>query len=149
MIKRLVLAACISAITFSTAHAGITDPAPSNFVHVWTIPGVQNNVNVGTAFVCTATETNAVSIEVFNAAGVLQSNGASATLAPGESATFVTQGLPNLVSAQDLGVSSSFQGSGRVVASSTKVICAAMLMDTSGSLISELPILKKNKQKGD
>jgi hypothetical protein len=35
-----------------------------------------------------------------------------------------------------------------VITSAPKVLCTAMLMDTAGSLISQLPVLKKNKQTG-
>jgi hypothetical protein len=136
------------AITVTTARAGITDPAPVGFVHVWTIPGVIHNISVGTAFVCTATDANTVSVEVFDAAVALQSNGASAALAAGEPATFVTQTLP-LTGAQSLSVGPFLRGSARVVATATKVVCTAFVMDTAGTQISTLPILKKKKQKGD
>ncbi len=132
----------------TTVEAGITDPAPPGFATVWSVPGVMNNLSVGAAFICTATAAANVSVEVFDASGALQSNGVSAGLNPGQSATFVTQGLPNLVATHNLGVTTVFQGSARVVASSSKVICTALLMDTAGNLISGLPIVKKTSQKG-
>lgn len=149
MIKRLVLAGAIVALTLTAARAGITDPTPSGFIHVWTVPGVIHNGNIGTAFVCTATDANTVSVEVFDGAGTLKSNGSSATLSAGQSATFATQALPNLATWLDMGTTGAFQGSARVIATTSKVLCTAFYIDIDAALITTLPILKKTKQKGD
>jgi hypothetical protein len=144
-----VLVALMVVLGAARSEAGITDPVPAGFKYVYTVPGVINNGAVGTAFICTATDNVTVGVEVFDAAGAAQNSvGAGITLAGGQSVTLVTQILPNLVGYSNLGIFTSFQGSARIVGSSNKMVCTALLMDTSGNLISSLPILKKDKQKG-
>ena len=98
--KRMIggLAAVLLVLGVARAEAGITDPLPTGFKYVYTVPGVINNLNVGTAFICTATDNVTVGVEVFDAAGAAQNSvGAGVALTAGQSVTFATQTLPYLV----------------------------------------------------
>jgi hypothetical protein len=149
--RALVVAVTLSLAFASSARAGITDPPPAGFQHIYSVPGVVNNANAGAAFICTALEPLSVGIEVFDNAGVLQSPavGTGVALATGATATFVTQSLPNVVSTHNLSIGTTFQGSARIVASSKKLICTAYNADTAASYLSQLPIVAKLKQHGD
>ena len=50
--KRMIggLAAVLLVLGVARAEAGITDPLPTGFKYVHTVPGVMNNYGVGTAF---------------------------------------------------------------------------------------------------
>jgi len=140
----------VLAFASTPACAGISDLPPAGYKSIWVVPGVINNVNNGTAFVCTAHQATTLGIEVFNAAGGTAVGSAlGIALAAGETATVMTQTIPNLSGATDLGIGSTFQGSARVMTIDGKVSCSAFVLVNSGLGAGHaLPVVKAKGQKG-
>ena len=125
------------------ARAGIGDsPLPSfsdntPSVTVLRVPGVINRTGTATVFLCSSVDSANVHIgvEVFDDAGVLQNDvhagaGAVLNVAPGATVTISTSGTGAFLESAIVTVSAFFaQGSARVVASSSKVHCNAMVTD--------------------
>jgi hypothetical protein len=82
-------------------------------------------------------------------------SGSSLILAPGATKTFATQNTAgydeDLVLTLSTGLAAT-QGSARIVAASTKITCAAQVLDEASNpptSIVALPVFAKAKQKGD
>lgn len=148
----LGLAALSLSLSAHPARAGITDALPPGFsVAPWSVPGVLNNGNLATVFMCTATTSLTVGVEVFQASGGPALAPASGiNLTAGQTATFVTQPVAGLSPDIQMGIGASVQGSARIVSTSAKVACHAFVVEAGGGYImSALPVIKKTTQKGD
>jgi len=144
-----VLIAAVLAFASTPVRAGISDPTPVGYKSVWVVPGVINNGNNGSAFICTAHQSTTLGVEVFNAAGGAAVGSAlGLALAAGQTATVMTQTLPNLSGATDLFIGTSFQGSARIMTIDGKVSCSAYVLHVSSNNAFSLPVVKAKGQKG-
>lgn len=162
------------------AWAGVVDsPLPvlisgSKTQHVFTVPGVIKNNNLETIFLCTSLQPVGVvfvGVEVFASTGgpplndvnfsidpmtglVMTGDGVE-SISPGETATIATGnsvGFHEDDVIDTLGPASVRNGSARIVATSKKIGCSAMVIDELNdppSSMSALSVLSKKKQKGD
>ena len=146
------------ALTYATwAQAGPTDTPLPTFsnggaaVHVYTAVGVIKNNNLETIFICTNLDTGPrnVGVETFDKNGALANSidvppppvgpcvsptggcgGEFLNLAVGATATIGTSGTAVLTEdVTILGLPTLNNGSGRVVATTKKIACTAMLVD--------------------
>jgi hypothetical protein len=97
-----------------------------------------------------------VGVEVFNFDGTLLNNAAggngTVSIAPGETRTICTQETGFYTEDELMTLTSDArQGSARIVATSTKILCNAQALDLGDppTSIATLPIFGKVKQKGD
>ncbi len=144
----------------TAAHAGIGDsPVPQlggvTPLNLYQVSGVLNNAGLGTYFSCTSAETtkNAqVGVELFAQAGggpVNNSAATSLTLVPGQTGTFGTQFASGILSDSLLGGAFS-RGSARILSTSAKLICTAVVADSAGippASLTTLNVITKLKQK--
>jgi hypothetical protein len=161
----LALAAC--ALWTSPAVAGIADsPIPNigaGSALIYTTTGVQQNDGlIGSAFMCTSTASSSITIavEIFAPAGgsplndVTTGNG-RATISPGQTFTFGTggSGFAGVFTDQQIaGLGGVQNGSARVISTSSKLICTAMVADkvmSPPNSMTTLPMILKLKQKGN
>lgn len=161
----LVLAA---ALTAAPALAGPGDsPVPSisgagTTRVLYIVPGVIKNNGIETAFMCTSLDTVAVTmaVEVFSPAGGGPLNNVATgtlngtvTIPAGGSETISTGTSVGLH--EDLpitGLANVKNGSARILATSTKVLCTAILVEKLGSTpntIATLKIFARRTQNGD
>jgi hypothetical protein len=131
--------------------------------HVFTVPGVMHTSTLATIFTCTVLDKNGADwgVEIFGGAGggPLQNDVGVAD----NGVRGVGDGDTNSVSTANLaaidpgdvitGLANDNQArSARIVATSTKLICSATVLDPSGnppSVTYELPVIRKTTQKGD
>ena len=127
----------------STASAGIADsPLPvfsdaKPSVVVLTVPAVVDRAGTATVFLCSSVDSAPVNVgvQVFDAAGVLRNDvtagqGAVLNLGYGATATIGTSLTEAFLESKVLTLPPGFsQGSARVVASSPRVLCNAMMLD--------------------
>jgi hypothetical protein len=149
------------------ASAGIADsPIPNigpGSALIYTTTGVQQNDGlIGSVFMCTSTASSSITIavEVFANTGgsplndVTTGNG-RATMSPGVTYTFGTggSGFAGIFTDQQIGGLGGVQnGSARVISTSAKIICTAMVADkvmSPPNSMTTLPIILKLKQKGN
>ena len=138
------------AFASTPVRAGISDPTPAGYTSIWVVPGVVNNFNQGTGFVCVAHTASTIGVEVFsNAGGPAVGSVTALTLAAGESASIVTQALPDWSSYTDLSIGTFFQGSARILGlAGSKISCSAFVSRLSGTSQYALPVVKAKGQKG-
>jgi hypothetical protein len=159
---RTMLSALVAALAFVAvpALAGIVDtPVPKGTKLLYAVPGVMNTVSgFGTFFECTNVDkgTATIGVEAFGAAGGAPLNDFGATslsVAPGATVMIGTRdGTPGgFVLDQNLAlVTTVTKGSARILATSTKFLCTAFVVDAISFSISwPLNIAAKTKQKGD
>jgi hypothetical protein len=117
---------------------------------VWWVPGVINN-GLATVVSCTngGSGPASVTVDMFH-----QTTGASGTgnasIPAGQSHSFASQPVASLPGATNLGSADIRGGSARITAASG-VFCAAFVISTGGdppTVFSTLPVIKKNRQKG-
>ncbi len=155
------------------ASAGVIDSPLPNLGssvatrHVYTVTGVMKNNNLETDFICTSLEpfnTIRVGVEVFTATGGNPMNDVSSGVGDGAQdvlpGTTVTIGTGNtlgihedeVISAAALPAGSLKNGSARILATSSKIICNAIvaddLSDPPTSMV-PLKVFAKKKQSGD
>lgn len=100
-----------------------------------------------------STATLKVSVEMFDNVGSLQNNvifeDGSLDIAPGQTVSFTTAGVAGLPINQTVSAGAG-NGSARVVAYSTKLLCTAKMGSfTSPVIVNNLTIVKGKAQKGD
>jgi len=142
------------------ANAGIVDsPVPQlggvTAINLFQVTGVVNIGGLGTYFSCTSAEkTNNihVGVELFDQGGggpLNNAAGTSLTLVPGQTATFGTAGANGWISDSLLGGTFA-RGSARILSTSAKLICTAVVADTVGgppASLTNLNVITKLKQK--
>lgn len=143
----LLLFLCAAAsvgLQWKDADAGIIDSPLPQFadgkagIVVWAVSGVVKRVRLQTDFQCTVLDTVAVDVgvEIFGPDGTLQNdvqagNGAVLDVAPGQTVTFGTTGTAAYLESTVITLSGVSQGSARVVASSDRVSCSAVVLDSA------------------
>lgn len=109
-------------------------------------------------FFCTSTEPTksiTASVEVFGKLGGVPLNSANADdegLNPGGTAVWATNPQNTFVQSEDLGFAGVIDhGSARIVSTSTKIVCGAVVVNalSSANGMVNLPVVQKLKQKGD
>lgn len=124
------------------ASAGIADSPLPQFadgkpsVVVLAVSGVVKKDRLQTDFQCTVLDSVAVdvAVEIFGPDGTLQNdvqagNGALLNVAPGQTVTFGTTGTVAYLESAVITLAAVSQGSARVVASSDRVSCNAVVLD--------------------
>jgi hypothetical protein len=158
-----VLVAVVLALTLSpAARAGIADsPLPVlqpgvTTLHLYSVPGViSGNGGLATFFSCTstATATMQVGVEVFLPLGGPPANDAAATsltVGPGATVIFGTDGAVGISVSSNLNAGILSKGSGRILATSKKLVCTAFVADVGNApptSMMQLTIIAKTKQK--
>lgn len=144
-------------------HAGIADsPLPvlvtgKKTLHLYSVLGVASNASVATIFTCTSTDTvpQQVGVEVFGGAGGGPANDATTTsvsVVPGGTAVIETQSTTYFGVDSNLATSVGNRGSARILSTSKKLACTAIVADSSTAPPSStwpLTIIKKIKEKGE
>ncbi len=138
----LVTALAVGISAPPQAHAGIADSPLPQFadgkpsVVVLAVSGVVKKDRLQTDFQCTVLDSVAVDVgvEIFGPDGTLQNdvqagNGALLNVAPGQTVTFGTTGTVAYLESAVITLSAVAQGSARVVASSGRVSCNALVLD--------------------
>jgi hypothetical protein len=162
-----VVAVVLSFGWVPAGSAGVVDsPLPSlgglSTRHVFTIPGVIKYKNIETVFECTSLETSAtitVGVEVFGAAGGSPKNDVTvfgnAAVAPGATVTITTGSLAGIhedAVISNLLVGDLRNGSARIISTSSRITCTALLaddtLDPPTSMVG-LHVIAKKKQGGD
>ena len=151
------------------AGAGIMDSPINNFpngdkaVHRFSVPGVvANKGGLSTVIMCTSmekTERIHIGVEVFDRPPGPPLNDISAGNGvvfadPGGTRTFEIDNVDATVGDVLVGVGGNQvdQGSARIVSTSAKIICSALLMSEAGTpptSMTSLQVIKKSNQKGD
>jgi hypothetical protein len=128
---------------------GLTDPAPTGFSVLYMFTGVHNDTSspdgVATAVHCTNFDTKAISLTL-QFFGTLGGSVTSFTdnLASNETGTYSTSDN-TFFNETPLDLTTFEQGSGRVLATSSKVICTAQLLEPGAitpTFVSELEMFK-------
>ncbi len=111
----------------------------SQSVEVLVVPGVVKRNRLETAFLCTSFDQAPVHIgvQIFNGSGVVQNDvaaggGAVLNVGFGETVTFGTSGSAALLESVTIPLT-GFQGAGRVVATSDRVLCNVLMLDDAVS----------------
>lgn len=155
------------------AHAGLADAPPllggtTKAKHVFSIPGVTANADLGTVVMCTSLEKSkpiAIAVEVFAEDGTVTANdvtlgeGVVANVAPSQTVTFeiaIDDMLPEIIAttkdAAILAPGDVTHGSARVLSTSTKLMCTAGVLDRASVAptgMLSLQVIAKTKQKGN
>jgi hypothetical protein len=111
---------------------GLTDPAPTGFSVLYMFTGVHNDTTgpngVATSVHCTNFDTKAISLtlQFFNTGGGTVTSFTD-NLVSNETGTYSTQGT--FFNETPLNLGTFAQGSGRVLATTSKVICTAQLVE--------------------
>ncbi len=133
-------------VTPSAALAGIANSPLPQFADgkaslaVLAVPGVVKRDRLQTEFQCTALDSAPVDIgvEVFGPDGTLKNdvhagNGALLNVAPAQTVTIGTSGTAAYLESAVISLPSVSQGSARIVASSERVTCNALVLDDTGT----------------
>jgi hypothetical protein len=168
MTKGIIPAAVLTVALAGVASAGVVDsPVPSisglgSTRVLYIVPGVIKNNGLETAFMCTSLDSAvaAVAVEVFAPEGGGALNDTSTgtangtlSIVPGETVTISTGtsvGLHEDTSIVNLG--NVKNGSARVLATSTRLVCTAILVEKSGTTpatVAALKVFARRKQNGD
>lgn len=151
------------------AFAGIVDsPLPlldgEKLLHVFSVTGVTSAGGGGleTSFRCTSMDVRhiAIGVEIFNFDGnapplndVNTGNGLVRPVASGDSITISTANTAAFTEAAILGgIGSVYSGSARIISTSKKILCTAILLDPTNApptSMVQLPVFAGTKQKGD
>lgn len=163
-----LIASALVALTASAALAGPADsPIPSisgtaATRSMFIVPGVIKNNGLETAFMCTSLDTAAatVAVEVFSPAGGGPLNNVATgsldgtlPLAPGASITISTGSSVGLH--EDLAISGLVNvknGSARILSTTTRIACTALLVEKAGTTpatVATLKLISQRKQNGD
>lgn len=148
--------------------ASIGDPVPASLDgstpvrHIYSVTGVRESASadLSTLFMCTNTQKTGagdivVGVQVFDSDGTRDTGDVTTgsgvgSISPGETRTFSTENTAAF-SGTVLGTDDVFQGSARILATSSKIICTAMIVENTNSpptSMVSLPVFKKLKQKG-
>ncbi len=151
----LALVACCA----RAARAGIGDSPLPRFadgkpsVRIAAIPGVVKRGSLQTDFLCTSFDSTPVDIgvEIFDTNGPLLNDvsagvGAVLNVGPGQTVTIGTSGTATFLESAVIPLTSVSQGSARMVASSTRVRCNAILLDDTASPPTGLATLRAGVQ---
>ena len=150
------------------AQGSVGDPVPllngtDKAKVLYSVPYVRSNANVATCVSCTSTEKRLVTLADLVAFEVYEDGSVQNDLTVGEGVANVNYGgdtehictrIPASVDAVvTVGVSAELvtRGAGRVVATTTKLICTAFLVPVVGDppgFMTILPLYKGTKQKG-
>lgn len=162
MIRALSALAILASIVLATAPralAGIADdPVPPLQGQaarlVYSVTNVVNNGSLGTYFTCTNVDSGdvRVGVEIFGAAGTSfnDPSPSSQILPAGVTKTFGTATALGLAIDSNLGAGAFPMGSARILATSSRLICTAFVMDPNNTIPSsgwQLTIVAKAKQK--
>ena len=129
--------------------------------HVFTVPGVMHTSTLDTIFTCLVVDKNGADwgVEIFDGSGDLENDVGDADngtggLGDGETNSVSTGSLAAIDPGDiitGLGTSNQVR-SARILATSTKLSCSAMVLDPSGdppAVTYQLPVIRKTTQKGD
>lgn len=168
--RSVVLAGLAAAGLSSSAAAGVADPVPlingtAKATHVFTVPGIFVDIGTGVGVICTSLEKSknvAIAIEIFTKSGtvvndVTTGSGVDSSVSPGETTSFEISddagGVSYLLADQFvINAGQIVQGSLRILATSTKIACTAVNLDSENSppnFVWPLNVVSKTKQKGD
>jgi hypothetical protein len=147
------------------AAAGISDDPPPTLngeetKHIYSVTAVTSLTNdLETVISCTSVEKTRpvrVGVQVWSSSGATLLNDVDATdllLSPGDTQVWVTNdNAARFAEDEDLVISTMVNhGSARVIATSSKIVCAAFLVNRLGTsdVLTSLPVFKKVSQKGD
>jgi hypothetical protein len=147
------------------ASAGVVDsplpmiPGIGKLKHVYTITGVSDGGDLGTAFICTNLDSKSVfvGVEIFAAGGGTPMNDVTmddgtALASPGQTVTIELEQIVSFFETDLINETNQVaHGSARIVATSTKLLCTAALVEKftepAVSML-PLPVIRKT-QKGD
>jgi len=144
------------------ASAGIVDgPLPllagQPTKHVFSVPGIVTQGPFAAVFLCTSAERDEpvwIGVEVFDDRGDLENDVAAGEgaveLAPGDTAVIATSNTAAFVEDAIVGVGVIGGGSARIVATSMRILCSALLSDFSAApptSMAPLTIVAKTTQK--
>ena len=164
--RSLVVVSVVLGLVGSAA-AGVRDsplptfPIGTKAKHVFSVPGVMSSGNLETSFQCTSLEkTKPIQwgVEMFLHNGTNPENDISLgqgirTTTPGHSDTLSTASTDAFIEGVIQGVISDGSArSARIVATSTKLMCTAVVVDPETNpptVAYDLPVIKKTSQKGD
>lgn len=155
---RLALAAFALAAAFFVppADAGIGDtPLPSGFKLLYSVPAISGAGQVGPVFTCTNAGKSQVTIgvELFDSTGAAAGNPATNRLVvpAGGTVNWALGAVTSMSVDNFFGVAfGNGKASARIVATSTKVLCTAYMIDYSGGgPQANLTVVAKTKQKGE
>lgn len=164
--RELLCTLILGSVLSCPALAGIADPVPATLNgdvpvrHLYSVPGVVKANGLETTFMCTSAETSntvKIGVELFDRNGgaalndVTSGNG-TGSLSPGGSATISTGLLGGFHSEVVIvGLPVISFGSARILSTSRKVICNAIVLDGSGepSSMTSLKVVKRVRQIGD
>ena len=149
----------------SPAFAGLADsPIPEvngrKMKHVYSVVGVRNSPTLSTLFTCTNIDPKnpiEFAVEVFAFSGGNPLNDVTAgvgekTLQVGETRTIVTSSSSSFPTSSNAGLGdTSTSGAARILTSSTKVLCSAIIHEKDTNppeSMLQLPVFKKVKQAG-
>lgn len=171
MKAKVVIGALISAsvtVAATTAFAGPGDslvPSISNSAStraLYVVPGIIKNNGIETAIMCTSldTITATVAVEVFAPEGGAAINDVSTGVANGAIAlpagatvTISTGAMAGLHEDFSInGLSNVKNGSARILATTTRVLCTALLVEQAGltpNTIAGLKVFARRRQNGD
>jgi len=156
------LAAVAVCLAATASFGGIADsPLPvlsagETTYHLYSVPGAISRAGLRTFFACTSTETATtmqVGVELFGAFGGAPINDAvttSLSIAPGATVIFGTGAAVWISIDSNLGGGSFGKGSARILATSKKLACTALLADDGNvppTSMTYLTIIAKTKQK--
>jgi len=144
--------------------------------HVWTVVGAAKKLGIVTAISCTSLEVPGTSMDigveffddtgtqlntVSTPAGPGACNGSLLAIAAGSSVTISNGGTAQFHEDCIVGIG-TFAGSARIVSTSTKIACTALLEDSKSVILdatgnptgrtpsmTKLTLIKRNKQAGD
>lgn len=153
-------------LSAAPVRAGVIDspipaiPGIGKLKHVYTVTGVSDGGDLGTAFFCTNVNDQNVfiAIEIFASGGGGPLNDVTADVgthmpSPGQTSTFELQPIQIIFEDESFGSLPQVKhGSARILATSTKIVCSAVLVEKfnePAASMTTLPVFKKGVQKGD
>ena len=164
-------AVAVCAMAVPGAWAGAADSVPliggtDRARHVFSVTGLVSNTTVGAGVFCTSLEKKKdvrIAIEVFDeltGAAIndittgFTTQGVPEILSPGETVTMELSGDGAVTfTNHDANVTATLSsGSARIVSTSSKLMCAAILLDKANALpgfATALPVVAKPQQKGE
>jgi hypothetical protein len=172
MVRKLVITVAVvvwSAASHGPAAAGSIADAPPPLLNgttkakvIYSVTGVTDSGsrNLATLFHCTSTERTGgkpitVGVEVFDVDGTLKNDvrvgQGVVSVQPGHTATIGTRSTASFGETAHLRGLSVRQGSARILATSKRIICGAMIVNdelTPPTSMVSLPVFKKMKQSG-
>jgi hypothetical protein len=166
MLTVRVLLALSFLLASAPARAGVVDspipviPTVGKLKHVYTVTGVSDGGDLGTAFICTNLDRQNVfiAVEIFASGGGGPLNDVTADVgtvlpSPGQTSTIELQQILSFFEDELMDMLPQVKhGSARILATSTKILCTAALVEkfTEPAVsMMKLPVIRKTKQQGD